>query len=465
ATVFLELWKRKRAAVVSEWDLYTWDQDEEELSLQLIKDPQHSPQLYEHSYVRSTAVLLLALLMVVVLIGITHALVIYRVVATAVLTQSGVELLSRHANLAAVVTGAVLHYLTILIMSRVNKRAALFLCDLEKPRTPNLRENNFTVKFFIFQFLTHFSSLIYVAFFLGRRQGTAPLSSPAPSQCHPSGCITDLFIQMAIIMSLKQTISSIMEYLIPWVKHKKRERRQRLQERGLLAEEPEDPCKEHWLSNYELNKVNKFSLFKEFLEMVIQYSFTTIFVAAFPLAPLLAFLNNVVETHLDAFKMARLQQRMVPRKAKDIGIWLQILEAIGILAVIGNGLVIAITSDFIPMQVYKYAYSPCRLLNSTGLDCLTGYVNHSLSVFHTRDFELHTKLLDMGNITECRGWGSRRSPPSGPDRLPTVAGSLCAPQHVALCVKLVAAWYIPDIPQFVKNRVLRSKHRRLQEKL
>lgn len=36
-----------------------------------------------------------------------------------------------------------------------------------------------------------------------------------PLQCHPSGCITDLFIQMAIIMLLKQTISNIMEYLIP----------------------------------------------------------------------------------------------------------------------------------------------------------------------------------------------------------------------------------------------------------
>lgn len=52
---------------------------------------------------------------------------------------------------------------------------------------------------------------------------------------------------------------------------------------------------------------------------VIQYSFTTIFVAAFPLAPLLAFINNLFEIRLDAIKMMRLHQRMVPRKAKDIG--------------------------------------------------------------------------------------------------------------------------------------------------
>lgn len=50
------------------------------------------------------------------------------------------------------------------------------------------------------------------------------------------------------------------------------------------------------------------------------------------------------------------------------GIWLLVLEAIGILAVIGNGLVIAITSDFIPVLVYKYMYSPCVTENSTGVE-------------------------------------------------------------------------------------------------
>lgn len=52
---------------------------------------------------------------------------------------------------------------------------------------------------------------------------------------------------------------------------------------------------------------------------VIQYSFTTVFVAAFPLAPLLALFSNLVEIRLDAIKMVRLRQRLVPRKAKDIG--------------------------------------------------------------------------------------------------------------------------------------------------
>ncbi|NXD83651.1 ANO9 protein, partial [Halcyon senegalensis] len=477
ATVFLELWKRKRATVVTDWDLYRWDEEEEELALQLINNLQHEPQQHHHSYVRSTIVLLLVLLMIAVLIGIAHALVIYRVIATAIFSQSHFELLREQANTVAVITGAVLHYITIIIMNRVNRQVALFLCDLEKPRTFSQRENNFIVKIFTFQFFTNFSSLIYIAFFLGRINGhpgnyVRVAGKWRLEECHPSGCITDLFIQMAIIMVLKQTISNVMEYLVPWVRHKIRKTPHPKERSLMLGEEEvaEDPCKRHWQSNYELKEVKVFSLLDEFLEMAIQYSFTTIFVAAFPLAPLLAFCNNLLEIHMDAIKMMRLHRRMVPRKANDIGIWLQVLEAVGILAVIGNGLVIAITSDFIPMQVYKYMYSPCAVGNSTGVDCSTGYINHSLSVFRVQDFEPHTRRgLALTGLC-CRYRDYRNAD----DYSYTVQfwhifaarlAFLILFEHVALCVKLIAAWYIPDVPQEVKNTFLRKKHNNLHKKM
>ncbi|XP_071618488.1 anoctamin-9 isoform X2 [Heliangelus exortis] len=484
ATVFLELWKRQRATVVTDWDLYRWDEDEEELAIDLINNLQHEPRQYQHSYFRSTIILLLVLVMIAVMIGIAHALVIYRVIATALFTQSPFEFVREQANMVAMVTGAVLHYITIVIMTKVNRHVALFLCDLEKPRTFSQRENNFTVKIFTFQFFTNFSSLIYVAFFLGRINGhpgnyVRIAGKWRLEECHPSGCISDLFIQMAIVMLLKQTISNMMEYLIPWVKCKLCKQQWRPRKRKMMLgeeEEDEDPCKRQWLSNYQLNEVNIFSLFDEFLEMVIQYSFTTIFVAAFPLAPLLAFCNNLLEIRLDAIKMRRLCRRMVPRKANDIGIWLQVLEAIGILAVIGNGLVIAITSDFIPVQVYKYLYSPCLLGNNTDMDCTTGYINHSLSIFRIQDFEPHTKVpktlpdFVREEIKECRYRDYRN-----PDDYSYTAqfwhifaarlAFLILFEHVALCVKLIAAWYVPDVPQWVKNQFLDRQHNDLRKEL
>lgn len=48
------------------------------------------------------------------------------------------------------------------------------------------------------------------------------------------------------------------------------------------------------------------------------------------------------------------------------GVWINVLEAIGVLAVIANGLVIGVSSDFIPRLVYRYLYGPCA--NGTASD-------------------------------------------------------------------------------------------------
>ena len=56
-----------------------------------------------------------------------------------------------------------------------------------------------------------------------------------------------------------------------------------------------------------------------FLSTVIQFGFVTLFVASFPLAPLFALLNNIIEIRLDAKKFVAELQRPVAAKAKDIG--------------------------------------------------------------------------------------------------------------------------------------------------
>lgn len=50
------------------------------------------------------------------------------------------------------------------------------------------------------------------------------------------------------------------------------------------------------------------------------------------------------------------------------GVWTRILEVIGVMAVIANGLVIGITSDFIPRLVYRYYYGPCANGTSANLE-------------------------------------------------------------------------------------------------
>lgn len=69
---------------------------------------------------------------------------------------------------------------------------------------------------------------------------------------------------------------------------------------------------------------------------MLQFGFITIFVAAFPLAPLFALLNNWAEVRLDAHKFVCEYRRPVAERAQNIGVWFNILEALSHLSVIVN---------------------------------------------------------------------------------------------------------------------------------
>ncbi|XP_033823504.2 anoctamin-9 [Periophthalmus magnuspinnatus] len=494
ATLFLEFWKRHRASYVCEWKVSDWSEEEEELILQIVNNVNCEPRKYKHSYLRSTLVLICVTIMILVIIGLTHALVVFRVIAAVLLAEGSWEFLSTHSNSGAMMLGALFHYVIIIVMTRINRIVAMKLCELEKTRSFAETERSFTIKMFTFQFFTYFSSLIYVAFFLGRINGhpggyVRIAGRWRLEECHPSGCLTDLFIQMAIIMVLKQTISNVFEFTGPWFSRwLKRRRTKKLQRKCGHCYHKDDTmdsgselcesCKlRDWLSNYRLNDVDSFSLFNEFLEMVIQFSFTTIFVAAFPLAPLLALLNNIIEIRLDAIKMVTLERRLVPKKTNDIGVWIDVLEAIGVLAVIANGLVIGVSSDFIPRLVYRYLYGPCANGTATDTDCMEGYINNTLSIAYVNDQNIHNEFSASQMETPS---GMNASYCSYKDHRNDEDYSL-TPQfwlilavrfafvilfeHVLVICKFIAAWFIPSAPMEVKNDKLFDKLNRLKEEL
>ena len=62
----------------------------------------------------------------------------------------------------------------------------------------------------------------------------------------------------------------------------------------------------------------------------------TLFVAAFPLAPLFALLNNICEIRLDAYKMIAQARRPIAERVENIGAWFLILKVITYFSVMSN---------------------------------------------------------------------------------------------------------------------------------
>ncbi|ELT92817.1 hypothetical protein CAPTEDRAFT_185173, partial [Capitella teleta] len=201
--------------------------------------------------------------------------------------------------------------------------------------------------------------------------------------CSPAGCMVELTIQLFIVMVGKQILNNAKEIFLPGIKNWCRGKSQ-------MKKETDSNLYMRWEQDHNLEKLQLLSLFDEYLEMVIQFGFITIFVAAFPLAPLFALINNIIEIRLDAFKFVTQFQRAPATKTQDIGAWSDILTGISFVAVLSNGAIIAFTSGFIPRMVYMLTVNPDEDLH--------GYVNSTLSVFRVSDYPADKKPL--ANSTE-----------------------------------------------------------------
>ena len=91
-------------------------------------------------------------------------------------------------------------------------------------------------------------------------------------------------------------------------------------------------------------EASDYDVFEDYLEMMMQYGFVTLFAAAFPLAPLCAFFNNVAEIRSDAFKLCTVSARPTPKPTPNIGAWLTVLQALTIVGVFTNFAIIFFTS-------------------------------------------------------------------------------------------------------------------------
>ncbi|XP_068128907.1 anoctamin-4 isoform X2 [Hyperolius riggenbachi] len=484
ATVFLEFWKRRRAVIAYDWDLIDWEEEEEEIRPQFeakyskkerLNPISGKPEPYQAFTDKCSRLVVSAsgiFFMICVVIAAVFGIVIYRVVTVSTFAAFKWALIRNNSQVATTGTAVCINFCIIMLLNVLYEKVALFLTNLEQPRTESEWENSFTLKMFLFQFVNLNSSTFYIAFFLGRFAGRPGaylrlINRWRLEECHPSGCLIDLCMQMGIIMVLKQTWNNFMELGYPLIQNWWTRRKLR-QEHGSLGKSSFP----QWEKDYNLQPINPYGLFEEYLEMILQFGFTTIFVAAFPLAPLLALLNNIIEIRLDAYKFISQWRRPLASRAKDIGIWYGILEGIGILSVITNAFVIAVTSDFIPRLVYAYKYGPCAGQGQAGEKCMVGYVNASLSVFLVMDFEnrsdeFHVRRFNGAVVKYCR-YRDYRDPPHAPEPyaytlqfwhvLAARLAFIIVFEHLVFCIKNLISYLIPDLPKDLRDRMRREKY-------
>ncbi|NXQ16830.1 ANO6 protein, partial [Peucedramus taeniatus] len=485
-TFFLEFWKRRQAELEYEWDTVEYLEQEEQVRPEyearcthvvmneITQQEEHVPYTACGKCVRMTFCTSAIFFWILLIIASVVGIIVYRLsvflVFSAKLSRhiSGTEAIRKYLTpqTATSVTASLISFVVIMILNIVYEKVAILITDFELPRTQTDYENSLTTKMFLFQFVNYYSSCFYIAFFKGKFVGHpgSPvywLGKYRNEECDPGGCLLELTTQLAIIVGGKAIWNNIQEVLLPLVKN--------LIGRYSAAAKSEKVVP-RWEHDYHLQSIGKLGLFYEYLEMVIQFGFVTLFVASFPLAPLLALINNMLEIRLDAWKLTTQFRRMVPQKAQDIGAWQPILQGIAILAVVTNALIIAFTSDMIPRLVYYWSFS-VPPYGSHSTYTMEGYINSTLSVFNISDFKNASKPFSpwFGNQTTCRQvYRDLRYPPGHQHQYEhniyywhVIAAKLAfiiVMEHVIYFVKFIISYVIPDVSQKTKSKVKREKY-------
>uniref|UniRef100_A0A8C1G8Q2 Anoctamin n=1 Tax=Cyprinus carpio TaxID=7962 RepID=A0A8C1G8Q2_CYPCA len=484
AAVFLEHWKRRQRCLQHSWDLTGMEDDEvrkNELRPAyedfLLKKQEKKAKNKKKEELASESLswtdrlpgycinISSILLMVGVTFSAVSGVILYRIIVFAVMSMNPDHEAKANVRVTVTTTAVIINLLVVLVLDEIYGAIAAWITELEIPKTESTFEEHVILKAFLLKSMNAFAPVFYVAFFKGRFAGRPGdyvyvFKDFRMEECSPGGCLIEVCIQLGIIMLGKQLIqNNVFEIAIP--KLKKMYRTYKEEKDGSADDEDKDSKREpqRWDLDYDLEPYEGLS--PEYMEMVIQYGFVTLFVASFPLAPVFALLNNVIEIRLDAAKFVTEIRRPDAVSAKEIGIWYNILSGISKFAVITNAFVISFTSEFIPRMVYQYLYSETGTMH--------GYTNHTLAYFNTSNFKPGTAPHDTDfdrQLRICR-YKDYRDPPWSLEsyQLSKQYWSVLAArlafviffQNLAMFLSMLVAWLIPDVPRSLKEQLKREK--------
>uniref|UniRef100_A0A8C8IRR3 Anoctamin n=1 Tax=Oncorhynchus tshawytscha TaxID=74940 RepID=A0A8C8IRR3_ONCTS len=467
-TVFLEFWKRYQAELEYEWDTVEFLEQEEQPRPEYEAKCNHErinpvtrvkekvPYTACGRCIRVSLGIGTVLFWIVLILASVVAIIVYRLAiffSFSTRLQSDLKELEPFkeyvtAQMATSVTASIISFVVIMVLNILYERVAIWITDFELPRTKTDYENSLTLKMFLFQFVNYYSSCFYIAFAKGKVVGYPGqpvylLGKYRNEECDPGGCLIELTTQLTVIMGGKAIWNNIQEVLLPWMKNLIFRYCTRVGSEKVIP---------RWEQDYQLQPIGKLGLFYEYLEMVIQFGFVTLFVASFPLAPVLALVNNLFEIRVDAWKIITQFRR------------------VAILAVASNAMIIAFTSDMIPRLVYYWSFSVYPYGDHSS-HTMQGYINNTLSVFDIQDFSNKSRPLQtpywFNNSTTCR-YRDFRYPPGHHRQyeysiyywhvIAAKMAFIIVVEHIVYLTKFVLSYVIPDVPYTVREQIKREKY-------
>lgn len=280
------------------------------------------------------------------------------------------------------------------VFGAIHQPLAARLTAWEDHRTLRGHNTALVLRSSVFAIVNHYFSLMWLGFFLDR--GTDDASAATDVATH------------LLFMMLTATLTSLVKQQLSSTRSRKRRNDESYSYRGLNGSR--DSIDEHSGGDEasaarEVSEVLQQAALpaandrvEEHVELVSQWGFIVLFAATMPSLCVLAVLHNLVALRHEVSKLLDDFRRAARQRARDLGTWTTVLDAIVWLSVITNGLIVTYASDSLP-QYYVSA------------DAAVGW-----------------------------SWGDR-------------AVAFIVVEHALVAVRLFVVWLLPGRPQWVVDDV------------
>jgi len=326
AVFMMEFWKRKQSLLQLHWgmnDIRQGQVDRPEFHGKIVNSPiTGEPITYfpksQYKWLKTQSVCILSLLLITTIV-LTAAVFAFRTfMANGYAPRSPAPSWGKPWGS---ILGSVMMSVQINVMNTLYKSIAVWSTNRENHRTDAEYVDSLVVKLFLFQFVNSYASFYHIAF----------IQSQLPGGCDGGSCMDTLLSNLAIIFLVQLFIGNASEVLMSYLANKKKlyEELNNLQASAVQASKAE---LEYTMNVYD----DIMGPLLDYNTIVIQFGFLTLFVAAFPLAPLAALANNFASIKMDSFKLIHMLQRPIPVPAQDIGTWQAVFNLLIIMAVSTN---------------------------------------------------------------------------------------------------------------------------------
>ncbi|XP_045892502.1 anoctamin-10-like [Micropterus dolomieu] len=202
---------------------------------------------------------------------------------------------------------SMLHIVYTNMLATAYRKVAQSLTEYENHREESAFENHLTAKVLVFTFFNYFAVLFHIAFF----KQDVPL----------------LRKRLASLLIVTQLVNQFTEVVIPYLVD-------RFISAPYRTESEDDPEEDKFRNQSNLPAFP--GLFAEYIELLVQFGYLSLFSCVYPLTALLLLINNVTEIRTDAYKICKLFRKPFSPPVANMGVWQIAFEVLSFASVVTN---------------------------------------------------------------------------------------------------------------------------------